>query len=222
MDWAGFIVAFIAFFVTHSVPVRPPVRPYLVQKLGAAGFGAAYSLLSLGVLTWLIVAARNAPFVPLWDWSSWQVHLALTLMLIACLLAAMAIARPNPFSFGGARNDTFDPQKPGVIRLTRHPLLLALAVWSVAHVLTNGDLAHVILFGTFAAFSLLGGRLVDRRRKREIGAKWHRLWRDVQTQPLRRAIAFGELWRLVAGIALYLLLLLGHGPVIGISPLQSL
>lgn len=47
--------------------------------------------------------------------------------------------------------------------------LWALSLWALAHVVPNGDLAHVILFGNFAAFALLGQRLVDRRRQRDMG-----------------------------------------------------
>ncbi len=151
-----------AFFLTHSIPIRPPLRPWAVARLGHAGFGIAYSALSLAVLAWLIAAAGRAPYVPLWDWAPWQNHVVLAVMLPVCVILSLAIARPNPFSFGGAQNDRFDPASPGIVRLTRHPLLLALGIWSAAHILPNGDLAHVILFGTFAGFAMLGGRLVDR------------------------------------------------------------
>ncbi len=50
MAWGEYALAFAAFFLSHSVPVRPPVRPFLVGHLGPAGFGLAYSALSLGVL----------------------------------------------------------------------------------------------------------------------------------------------------------------------------
>ena len=102
-------------------------------------------------------------------------YVPLTKMLPVCLIIAVTIGRPNPFSFGGARNERFDPSRPGIVRVTRHPLLLALALWAAAHVAPNGDLAHGVLFGTFAAFALLGGCLIDRRRQREMGTGWHRL-----------------------------------------------
>jgi uncharacterized membrane protein len=144
MGWNEFAFAFAAFFLTHSIPIRPPLRPWAVARLGHAGFGIAYSALSLAVLAWLIAAAGRAPYVPLWDWAPWQNHVVLAVMLPVCVILSLAIARPNPFSFGGAQNDRFDPASPGIVRLTRHPLLLALGIWSAAHILPNGDLAHVI------------------------------------------------------------------------------
>ncbi len=128
----AFALAFVAFFLGHSVPVRPPFRPILVRVLGTAGFGLAYSALSVAILTWLIVAAERAPFVPVWNWMPWQNHLVLAIILPVCLIVTLSVGRPNPFSFGGARNAAFDMVRPRIVRLVRHPLLVALALWSGA------------------------------------------------------------------------------------------
>jgi uncharacterized membrane protein len=219
--WAEFAAAFAVFLVTHSLPIRPPLRPLLVSWLGPRGFTAAYSLLSLAVLAWLIAAAGRAPHIALWDWEPWQNHLALTLMLAVCLILGLSIARPNPFSFGGARDHRFDPAHPGIVRLTRHPLLLALALWATAHLGANGDLAHVLMFGSFAAFALLGGRLVDRRKQRDLGARWQDLRDGVAARPMiSRPVSWGRLWlRVGAGLALYAALLLAHPWLFGVNPL---
>ncbi|WP_112323035.1 NnrU family protein [Oceanibium sediminis] len=221
MGWSEFAIAWIVFFLTHSLPIRPPLRPRLQAVLGRRGFTVAYSALSLGVLGWLIGAAGRAPFVPLWDWAPWQARVTMAMMLAACLVLALAIGRPNPFSFGGARNARFDPARAGIVRLTRHPILLALGFWAVAHILPNGDLAHVLLFGTFAAFAALGTRLVDRRRKREMGAEWQLLRNATMQGPAvpRPESPGWALVRLAAGGALYAGLLLLHPLVFGVSPL---
>lgn len=221
MAWSGFALAFAVFFLSHSLPVRPPIKPMLVRMLGPRGFTLAYSILSIGVLTWLIVAAGRAPFVPLWYWAPWQSHTALTLMLAACLLLAVSIGRPNPFSFGGAQNHRFDPDRPGIVRLTRHPMLITLALWSGAHLLANGDLAHAILFATFGGFAILGGRIIDRRRKRELGEAWGAMRRLVRGAPLSAALrpAGPTTGRLIVGLALYLGLIVLHPILIGVNPL---
>lgn len=220
MGWIEFIAAYAVFFLSHSIPVRPPLRPWLQARLGPTGFTLAYSVLSLAVLAWLIGAAGRAPHVTLWDWAPWQVHVPLMLMGPVCLILALAVGRPNPFSFGGARNDLFDPAWPGIVRWSRHPLLAALALWAAAHVVPNGDLAHVILFGSFAAFALLGGRLIDRRTRREMGAEWQRLRRAVASAPLLpRQSSGGTLARLLAGVALYAALIRVHPVLFGVSPL---
>jgi len=220
MGWVEFAAAYTVFFLSHSVPVRPPVQPWLQARLGRAGFTAAYSALSICVLAWLIGAAGRAPYLPLWGWAPWQNHVVLAVMLPVCLILGLSIARPNPFSFGGARNARFDPARPGPVRWTRHPLLLALALWAGAHVVPNGDLAHVVLFGTFAAFAGLGGRLIDRRKRREMGGDWDRLRAAVAATPMRIAAPHpAAALRLSAGILLYAALIWLHPLLFGVSPL---
>jgi uncharacterized membrane protein len=219
MGWTEFAVAFAMFFLSHAVPVRPPVRPWLDARLGPGGFTLAYSALSLGVLAWLIGAAGRAPTVILWDWAPWQNHVVLAAMVPVCLLLGLALGRPNPFSFGGARNAAFDPARAGIVRLTRHPLLLALAIWAAAHLAPNGDLAHVLLFGTFAAFAVVGGRLVDRRKARVLGAEGARLYLLSREAPVLAAFAGRETGlRLALGGFLYLGLLWLHPVLFGVSP----
>jgi len=217
MGWAEFVAAYGMFFLSHSVPVRPPVRGWLQARLGPSGFTLAYSVLSLAALAWLIGAAGRAPHVVLWHWAPWQAHVPIAVMGPVCLILALSLARPNPFSFGGARNHLFDPARPGIVRWSRHPLLLALALWAGAHAVPNGDLAHVILFGTFAGFALVGGRLIDRRKRREMGEAWQRLQAAVAAAPRlpRRA----PLARILAGGALYAALIWLHPLVFGVSPL---
>ncbi len=174
--WGEFIAAYVVFLASHAIPVRPPVKPWLVARLGRAGYAVVYSALSLAVLVWLIVAAGRAPYVQIWPRTTWASDVTLLSMTLACAILALAAFRPNPLSFGGWRNGRFDPARPGIVGWVRHPVLAALALWSVGHLVPNGDLAHVILFGGFAGFALLGMRLIDRRRKRELGAvEWRRL-----------------------------------------------
>ncbi|MDJ0609199.1 MAG: NnrU family protein [Kiloniellales bacterium] len=221
MAWAEFALAFAVFFASHSFPVRAPVKPWLVARLGATGFTLLYSALSLAVLAWLILAAGRAPFVQIWPWAPWQSQVTVALMLPACLLLAASVARPNPFSFGGGASEKFDPSHPGVVRWTRHPLLAALALWSVAHIVPNGDLAHLLLFGSFAAFAALGGRLVDRRKRREMGETWQDLLVRVEQSPLiaKPASLRATGIRLAAGLGLYFGLFRLHPLILGVEPL---
>ncbi|AWZ18881.1 NnrU family protein [Roseovarius sp. TM1035] len=219
MVWAEFIAAFGGFFLSHSVPVRPKVKAWLVERLGPRGFTLGYSLLSLGVLAWVIGAAGRAPFVPLWDWAPWQGYVTLGVMLAVCIILALAIGRPNPFSFGGANNARFDPERPGIVRVTRHPMLVALALWALGHLLANGDLAHVILFGSFAGFAILGAVLIDRRKRRIMGAEWLRLDHARRRAGMAPQSGGVALVRGILGLFLYAALLAAHPHLVGVSPL---
>src|SRR3546814_2601264 len=103
--------------LSHSFPTRRSS-----DLLGQRGFTLGYSLLSLAVLAWLIAAAGRAPFVMLWAWKPWHNHLVLAVMAVVCLILALAIGRPNPFSFGGTNNAAFDPARPGIVGWIRHQI----------------------------------------------------------------------------------------------------
>lgn len=220
MDWLELAAAYGAFFSSHSLPVRPPLRPWLVARLGPTGFTITYSALSLIVLAWLISATGRAPWVLLWQWAPWQNLVTLFAMLPVCLILALSIGRPNPFSFGGAHDDRFDPERAGIVRLTRHPLLTALAIWSIAHVLPNGDLAHVILFGSFATFALLGAHMVDRRKMRDLGADWQDLHDRMSVSPVLTGFSMPQTAaRVVFGLFLYGSILFLHPVLFRVNPL---
>jgi hypothetical protein len=103
------------------------------------------------------VSAGRAPYVELWPALAWQRWLPNLAMPAAFVLAACGMGAAQPFTLGGRRADRFDPAEPGLAAVTRHPLLLALALWSGAHLAANGDLAHVVVFGGFFAMSLAAG-----------------------------------------------------------------
>lgn len=215
MGWIGFAIALCVFFLAHGIPVRPKVKARIVARIGARGFTIGYSLLSVAILTWLIIAAGRAPFVELWPYAPWQKHAALTLVLIGLIILCLAIGRPNPLSFGGANNAAFDPETPGIVGWFRHPLLAAIGLWAGAHTLVNGDLAHVILFGLFTGFALIGRKIIDRRKKRQLGEDWSRLAATARKLHLTR----NGLLRVLVSVLLYGALIALHAPIIGVSPL---
>lgn len=220
MTWLGFGGIFALFFLTHSLPVRPPIKSRLSAVIGKRGFSIAYSALSLCMLSLLIWAAGKAPYVQLWPEMTWHRHVVQMGMLLVCLILAFGIARPNPFSFGDLNNQAFDPVRPGIVRITRHPILLALALWAMLHLLPNGDLAHVLLFGVLGGFAVAGRILIDGRKQREIGREyWQKLRASVAKAPLIQAPLsyFCICLRFMAAIAGFLTLLLLHPAAIGVS-----
>jgi uncharacterized membrane protein len=220
MTWLGFTGVFALFFVTHSVPVRPAMKSRIVDAIGPSGFSISYSILSIGMLSLLIWSAGRAPFVELWPQMGWQRHVVHLGMLAVCLILAFSIARPNPFSFGGARNHAFDPTRPGIVRLTRHPILIAMSIWAALHILPNGNLAHVILFGVLGAFALAGRTLINRRKRRDMGPDaWDTLNATVAKSSCFHApqSLTGVVIRLAAGVLTFIVLLLLHPVVIGVS-----
>jgi len=217
-DWLEFITALTLFMASHVFPVRPPMRPWLVGQMGLNGYFVAYSLLSLLVLGWLVVAASRAPHIgilPQWDALRWA---PLLVMPLACLIAVGGMMGQNPLSFGGIGARGFDPDAPGMLAVSRHPLLAAMALWAGAHMLANGDLAHLILFGLFATFAVIGMWVIDRRKQRQMGqGAWQRLALGTARLNLFR-LPLTPL-PLAVATAVFLALILLHEPVLGYVPL---
>lgn len=212
--WGEYAAAWAAFLLSHMLPARPALRRPLVAWVGERAFLVGYSVLSVAILAWMIGAAGRAPFVPLWGWAWWQAWVTNAAMIVACLLLGLGVGVPNPFSIGGAGNDRYDPARPGVVALTRHPVLWALAVWSGGHVVPNGDLAHLMLFGVFAGLSLLGMGALDARRRTAWGAP---RWAALQPRARFRPAAI----RLLAGALVWTVLIVSHAAVIGVPPWAS-
>lgn len=228
MNWGEYALAFLAFILAHGLPARPGLRGWLVGLLGERGYLWFFSLLSAGLLYWLILAAGRAPFLPLWGYRPWQLWVPNVVMPLVVLLATAGVASANPFSFGGDPRRPFDPKRPGIAGLTRHPLLLAILLWSAAHLVPNGNLAHVLLFGLFALLAVLGMLMLDRRRRRQWGeVRFAELaagtslfpgaaWLSGRSRPDGSILT----WRRLAIAALaYLALIALHPLLIGVSPL---
>lgn len=226
MAWIEYAAALALFLLSHRIPAALGLKSRLEAALGRAGYIAVFSVISTLLLYWVVLAAGRAPFVALWDqalWHRWAVNLA---MPVVVALAAFGVAAPNPFAFEG-RAAGFDPARPGIVGLTRQPLLWAMALWSAVHLLANGDLAHVILFGLFLGFSILGLRLVETRRRRTMGeAEWTRLAARTGLVPFAtlasgrwRPSGLPSVWRAAVAVIAWAALLHLHAPVIGVSPL---
>jgi uncharacterized membrane protein len=213
------LVAALALFVAaHSLPTPTGLRAAAVRRLGRGRWVALYSLVSVASLAWVVSAAIRAPHVALWTPTTWMAATPVVAMIPACLLAAMGAARPNAWSVS-FRGGAADAAAPGVLAVTRHPLLWAFFLWGASHALANGDLAAVTLFGGAGAFALAGMPLLEARARRRGEREPPPLgWRAWAAALATRRCAIEA----VVGLALYLALLAAHAPVIGVDPLWPL
>ena len=219
-----FFAALALFLLSHAIPARPALRQRLAGALGERTYQLLYSLLSLVLLFWLISAAARAPYVPLWDPTIGQYWMPVAAMLPALILLAGGAIAPNPLSISFSRRP-FDPARPGIVTVTRHPLLWAFAIWAFAHVVPNGDLVSLIMFGGFGLFALAGMALIDRRKRRQLGSEWEQLARRTSVVPLapsaERRLPWdmrGLLLATVLGTLLYVALLHLHPWLFGPDP----
>lgn len=227
--WTEYALALGLFVLSHFVPRLGGLRERLIGTVGRRVYFSVYGVMSIALLVWVIVAAGRAPYVALWPqvpWTRWVPNLV---MPLAVVLVTCGIGLRQPFTLGGKRNGTFDPAHPGLAAVSRHPLFLALALWSGAHLLPNGDLAHVILFGSFLVMALAAIPSFDARARRGLGPAAEAFFDrtailsvvPLTRAPWLRANAGGLAVRVSIGLALWLCLLLLHGLVIGVSPFPA-
>ncbi len=221
------LVLTIAIFITaHMLPAIAPLRRALISVIGKAPYIVGFSMLSLGLLGWVGVAYANAPYVELWLLPRFALWLPALLMPLASIFLVAVFTNPNPLSVA-LKSDGFDSARPGVVGITRHPLLAALLLWSGAHLIINGDLAALLLFGLFTIMSVAGPFSIEPRKKQKLGAgEWARLsgptsfvpfWAIITKRAKLDVSAIG--WPTVlAGLALYGALLFFHAGVIGTVP----
>ena len=222
-----FAFAGIVFLAAHSLPSIRPVRAWLRTRLGARGYALAFSVSSLVLLAWLLSAAVRAPDVALWTPPVWAYHLSLLLAPLGTVLVVAGLIRPNPLSIGFVTGG-FDPARPGLAGITRHPVLWGFLLWAVGHVPANGDLVSVSLFTALGLFALAGFWLVDRRHRRQLGpAEWQRLRAHAPALPCTagppRFQAIDAIALILGALAATILLgglhlwLFGVDPLIGVT-----
>jgi uncharacterized membrane protein len=215
-----------AFWVALHLLVAGPLRPALAARLGEQGFRGVFSLASAAGLAWLIFAFRAAPYVPLWQPLPGARYVALVLVFLAFILLPFSIAPGNPTLAGADMLLKDRLPVHGMTRITRHPGLWAFALWAIAHLIADGDLAGVLLFGAILVTALNGMVSIDRKRRRALGPAWDEFAAATSRLPFAAIIAgrtrlrLDELspWRSGIGIALFAAALWLHQRA-GVSPL---
>lgn len=162
----------LTFLIIHSFSSVPKIRKSLIDFFGERNYLKIYSLISFIILIKLFDIAIKAPYIEVWKKNYFLCLIPHLLMPISFILLAFGITTPNPLSILTPTNG-FNPNHPGfIIRITRHPILLSIIVWSGCHLFPNGSLPLILLFGSFFIFSIIGIFIVDNKIKRSVG-KWN-------------------------------------------------
>ena len=164
----------------------------LVARFGEGGYKGVYSALSvvgLGLIIWGYGLARAGGPPVFYDPPAWLGHVAALLMLIAFVLMAAG-------------------HQPGHIKArAKHPMFAGVKIWAFAHLLVNGDLASMLLFGSFLVWAVVG-RISAKRRP---GEEARNAAAIAAAQPKYDAIA------VAIGLALYVVFAFWlHAPLIGV------
>ena len=223
------IAAAVFFVLLHLLVSGTALRGVLVGAIKEGPYMGLFSLASVGGIVWLSMAYGDAKGLgPVyWDLGPGARHAGLLIMLLALLLVVPGLLTPNPTSVKqeGAL-DKPDAVK-GMLRITRHPFLWGVSIWALGHLLANGDLPSVILFGSMLALGVFGTVSIDAKRRKALGAKWDAFAAQTSNVPFgailtgRQKLSLGEIgwWRLLLAVAIWAALLWAHPMLFGVSPL---
>jgi uncharacterized membrane protein len=225
----GLVAAAAVFLLIHFAVSGTPLRDAITKAIGQAPYMGLFSLASVAALVWLGVAygaARHGPDPVYWSATPVTKWIQLGVTLLAFLLAVPGLLTPNPTSVRqeGAL-DRPDVVK-GIVRVTRHPFLAGVALWSAGHLLVNGDVASLILFGSLLILAVFGPVSIDAKRRRALGEKWDAFARQTSAAPFaaiaqgRQSLKLGEIgwWRLGLALVLWAALVWAHPMLFGGSP----
>jgi uncharacterized membrane protein len=217
-------LAMLAFVGGHFLLSWAPLRGALVARLGERVFAGVYSVLMVVSLVWVVAAYRVAPPHVIYDLGSWVNLVPIVSMPFALMLAATGLIGGNPTALMGDRLLGAGAAPSGIQTITRHPFLSGAALWALAHLLANGDLASIILFGGFAILSIGGMAAIDSKRALKLGERWAAFAARTSRTPFAAALAgktrvdwAGVGWlRPAIGLVLYAVLYLMHDRLFGV------
>ena len=181
------IAGLILFFAVHSVPSFVRLRRRLIVWKGPKVYALLYSLVSGTGFVLIVYGKYAAPHMDVFDPQPWAFYAAPVIMWFALIILPAAYLPSN------------------VKRVVRHPFLWGVFLWSIAHLLVNGDLASVILFGAFGVFALIDMWSFNRR-----GAKL-----TDQQFPRRQ-----DALLVAVGTAAFLWLVYIHEPLFGVGAIS--
>ncbi len=186
------VVGLVLFIGAHSVRmVADDWRRARIASTGEGRWKAWFSVVSLtglALVVWGYGLARASQGAPLWTPPVWSRHLASPLTLVAFVLVVAA----------------YVPRRR-LRALVGHPMLLGVALWSLAHLLANGTARDLVLFGVFLAWSVVDF-VASRRRDRAGGVQRSGAWGNDLTSVV------------VGTVAWYVFAIYLHGPLIGVQP----
>jgi len=217
------------FWLGLHLIVAGPLRGPLIDRMGERLFRVVFSLLSLAGLVWFVVAYRMAPWVPLWPTNPALGWLTFVLVFVGFLLIVAGIGPANTTDTHAPRMIADRLPVHGITRVTRHPRLCGLSLWAIAHMLVNGHLAALVMFGALLVTALNGMVSIDRKRRRALGALWDAFEKQTSSVPFaailsgrtRFELAEFHIWQIALAVALFSGVVWLHG-TIGPSPLWVL
>jgi uncharacterized membrane protein len=188
MTWL--ISGIVLFTAIHLFSALfPSLRGALKTSLGEKPFRGLYAALAAAGLALIVVGWRSTVPVAIYAPPTWGPTLTFLLMFVSIVLFGASHARTN------------------IKRIVRHPQLTSIVLWSLAHLIANGDIRSIILFGSLGVWALLEMALINRRE-----GEW--------VKPVRASMK-SEMIGAAVSVVIFLVLIALHPYFAGVSPLPA-
>jgi uncharacterized membrane protein len=148
MGLAVMILGLALFLGVHTLPAQRELRARAIAAMGEGGYKAGYALISvlgIALIAWGFAHYRATGWVDVWNPPKALKHITVALMLPAVILVVAAFMRGHIYT------------------TLKHPMLAGVKLWAAAHLLANGDLGSIILFGSFLGWAVLDRISLKRR-----------------------------------------------------------
>jgi len=180
-----FLIIGVALFCgIHLLPAASNLRQALIAPLGENGYKGLFSVIALAGIVFMVIGYPRVELNQIYTPPLWGRTATAVLMLPSLILFAAANMPGN------------------VKRLTRHPMLWGLVLWATGHLLANGDMASVILFGGFVTYGLLAMAFANLRG----------VAKQTDKYPLAKDIMI-----IAAGTIVYVVLVFAHPYLFGVA-----
>jgi uncharacterized membrane protein len=153
MGLAIMIAGLVLFLGIHTLTTMRDARARAIARLGEGGYKILYVLVSiagLALIAWGFSQYRHHEWINVWYPPTWMRHIALALMLPAVILVVASYIRGRIFT------------------TLKHPMLTGVKLWAVLHLMANGDLGSIILFGSVLAWAVYDR--ISLKRRADAGA----------------------------------------------------
>ncbi len=182
-----FLIGIVLFCTIHIVPaLLPGVKQAIEQRLGETAYKGLFTIGAIAGITLIVMGWLATPSIDLYEPPILGRPIASLLILAAFTLFF------------------FSRFKTNLKRFFHHPQLTGVILWSIGHLLVNGDNYSILLFGGFALWAFAQMMLINRRD----GA-----WQKPNAVPLT-----AEILPTVISLAAFAAFLLGHDYLFGVSP----
>lgn len=190
------IVGLAIFLGTHLLPTAPDLRHGLTERFGSNLYKIFFSFLSLVGFILIVLGYHKLQMHPgknvfLWQSPEW-LHFITLILMFPSMIFLIA---------------TYIPSK--IRTALKHPMLASIKLWALSHLIVNGDLGSMLLFGSFLGYAIYDRISVARREKSDI-------------KPSPPSNPSGDIMVLVLGSLAYIFMLyVGHSWIIGVSLLRA-